>query len=257
MKAHVETVQQQFDPQAQAYLSSQVHAQGPDLAWVREQVLPTLPPEAAVLDIGCGAGHLAFALAERGARVTALDPSPSMLHTVSREAAARGLSQIDTVEGLAHCLPFADGQFDLVASRYSAHHWEALPAALAEMRRVLKPDGMLLMIDVEGDETALVDTHLQAMELLRDRSHIRNRAPSEWRRLLTLAGFTVASHRQWPTRLAFEAWVTRMRTPPVQVQAIRALQDGAPAEVRTALAIEADGSFQVTTGAMLAKRAVE
>ncbi|MBV8046183.1 MAG: class I SAM-dependent methyltransferase [Paludibacterium sp.] len=253
MEAHVQTVQRQFDPQAQAYLSSQVHAQGPDLAWVRGQFLPTLPAASQALDLGCGAGHLAFALAERCARVTAFDPSPSMLATVRQEAAARGFAHIDTVEGLAQQLPFATGQFDVVASRYSAHHWEALPAALAEIRRVLKPGGALLMIDVEGDDSPLVDTHLQAMELLRDRSHIRNRAPSEWQRLLTEAGFVMEAHLQWPTRLAFDSWIARMRTPQTLAQAIRALQEGAPAEVRAALRLETDGSFGVTTGAMVAR----
>lgn len=252
MRQHADAVLQQFDAQAAAYLASPVHAAGPDLEWVRTQLLPTLPAGGCALDVGCGAGHLAFALAERLAAVVALDPAPSMLQAVADHADRAGLP-IETCQGQAGKLPFADGRFDLVATRYSAHHWLHLPCALAEMRRVLKPGGTLLLIDVLGEEDALVDTHLQALELLRDPSHIRNRAPSEWRRLLPEAGFELLQEQAWPLRLAFAAWVGRMRTPALQQQAIRALQAGAPQEVGAALGFEADGSFSVHTGLMLAR----
>src|SRR5690606_30359055 len=101
---------------------------------------------------------------------------------------------------------------------------------------------------------ALVDTHLQAVELLRDRSHVRDRSPSEWGRLIADAGFSDIAHQNWITRLAFEPWVTRMRTSPERVAMIRAMQREAPAEVRQALAIEEDGSFSMKTGLWWAQR---
>ncbi len=246
---HSETVQAQFDPQAQAYLQSAVHAAGPDLLRAAELVSQTIPAESGrLLDVGCGAGHLSFAMAGSLASVTAVDPSPSMLATTARAASGKGLANIRTVQAGAESLPFDDGQFCVVASRYSAHHWLNLPDALKEMRRVVKPGGYLLMIDIEGDENALVDTHLQAIELLRDRSHIRDRSPSEWERLITEAGFSEIVHQSWMTRLAFEPWVTRMRTSPDRVAMIRTMQQEAPAEVRQALAIEEDGTFSMRTG---------
>jgi ubiquinone/menaquinone biosynthesis C-methylase UbiE len=246
---HLHTVQSQFDPQAQAYLTSHVHAHGPDLAHAQALVAQALPAGTGqVLDLGCGAGHLSFALAPQVARVIAVDPSPQMLATVRQAAAARGLAQIDTCEAPAEALPLADASIDLVATRYSAHHWTRLDAALQEMHRVLKPGGHVLVIDVEGEADALVDTHLQAMELLRDRSHVRNRSAGDWQALLASAGFQLLEHRRWPLRLDFTSWVARMRTPAGQVEAIRALQRGAPREVVEALRIEPDGSFTVGTG---------
>ena len=53
---------------------------------------------------------------------------------------------------------------------------------------------------------------------------------------------------EWPTRLEFVSWVERMRTPADRVAVIRSLQEGAPAEIREALRIEADGSFTIRTG---------
>jgi len=246
---HQQKVQTQFDPQAQAYLHSRVHASGPDLARARE-IVQGLPDagEKLLLDVGCGAGHLSFALAPWVGRVVATDPLSGMLETVKNAAVDRALGNIETRRAVAEQLPFEDERFDIVATRYSAHHWENLPDALKELRRVLKRGGLFLVIDLQGDDNPLVDTHLQAMELLRDPSHIRDRSPSEWARLLAEADFAGVAHEAWPTRLDFQPWVTRMRTPARQVEVIRILQRESPAEVQSALKIEEDGSFTAMTG---------
>ena len=253
MRTHTEAVQDQFDPQAQAYLTSAVHAAGPDLLAARERAQRCLQAAAQVLDVGTGAGHLSFALAPMAARVVALDPSPGMLATVRQAAAARGLPQIETCEASATALPFAAASFDLVCSRYSAHHWLDLPGALAQMRRVVRPDGFILLIDLLGDDEPLVDTHLQSIELLRDTSHVRDRTSAQWQALLHQAGFDRIEQSSWDTRLEFAPWVQRMRTPAELVAAIRMLQAGAPAEVQRALHIEADGSFTARTGLFWAR----
>ena len=248
MRTHEQTVQQQFDPRAEAYLNSAVHSAGPDLEHAKARVQRTLARAHRALDIGCGPGHLAFALAPYVGSMTALDPSASMLATVSSGAAQRGLRQIEVRQGSAESLPFPDGLFPLVCTRYSAHHWTRLEAAIREMRRVLAPGGHALIIDALGAEDALTDTYLQSMELLRDVSHARDRSRSQWRSLLHSAGLEELEYREWPTRLEFSSWVARMQTPADRVAAIRALQEAAPREVREALAIEPDGSFILRTG---------
>ncbi len=252
MRTHDQAVVAQFDPKAQAYLTSAVHAAGPDLEEATQQVLQ-LAQRGSMLDVGCGAGHLSFALAPCFEHVLATDLSPSMIETVRAAAAQRALPQIEVQQASAEALPFPDGHFDLVCSRYSAHHWHDLPAALKEMRRVTRPEGKLLMIDLMGDESPLVDTHLQAIELLRDPSHVRDHSPSQWRNLLRSAGFELQHEAFWPTRMEFSSWVERMRTPQVGVAAIRALLAGASREVRAGLAVEDDGSFVPRTGLFLAR----
>lgn len=248
MKTHLQTNLDQYHSRSQAYLESPVHAAGPDLARARVLVRESLPRNGSALDVGCGAGHLSFALAPLLARVVALDPSAEMLATVRETARGRGLSQIETLTGIAEALPFQDGSFDLVCTRYSAHHWTNLTLALAEMQRVLTPGGRLLLIDIQGEEDALVDSHLQTIELLRDRSHVRNRSVLEWASLLAGAGFCDVSHEALPTSIDFATWVARMRTPPTRVAMIREVQKDAPKEVREALAFQEDGSFTVRTG---------
>jgi ubiquinone/menaquinone biosynthesis C-methylase UbiE len=257
MTTHEQQVLQQFDPRAAAYLTSPVHAAGPDLELARQRVAEAIPGRRAVaLDVGCGAGHLSFTLAPVVARMVASDPAPAMLATVQGAAQARGFTHLETCHAPAAALPFADATFCVVASRYSAHHWLDVPAALAEMRRVCKPGGWLLMIDLLGGATPLVDTHLQAFELLRDPSHVRDYAAPEWRRMIAAAGFELAEEsRSWPVRMQFSSWLQRMGTPAHLAVAIRALQESAPREVRAALQLEEDGSFTPEVGLFWARRA--
>ena len=91
----------------------------------------------------------------------------------------------------------------------------------------------------------LLDTHLQAVELLRDTSHVRNRTLAEWTSALELAGFAVRGLRTWQLRMDFPVWIARMRTPEENARAIRALQTAASSEVRAHFAIEPDGSFML------------
>jgi ubiquinone/menaquinone biosynthesis C-methylase UbiE len=248
VRTHEQTVQGQFDPRADAYLTSAVHSAGPDLERAKALVAQTIAPTSQALDIGCGGGHLSFALAPHVGRMVALDPSPGMLAAVSKAAAGKGLSQIEVRQGNAEALPLEDGSFDLVCTRYSAHHWTRLEKAMPEFARVLAPGGHALVIDTLGHEDALVDTFMQSIELLRDPSHVRNRSVPEWRSLLRAAGLVEIERADWPTRLEFLSWVERMHTPADRVAVIRSLQEDAPREVRAALAIEADGAFTIRTG---------
>lgn len=239
--SHAHVVQAQFGERADAYLHSAVHAQGVEFAELQAAV--AAQPQARVLDLGCGGGHVAFHVAPAVAEVIAYDLSQPMLDVVADAAAERGLRNIRTVRGAAEQLPFADGEFDFVFSRYSAHHWRDVGVALREVRRVLKPDGAACFIDVAAPGQALFDTHLQTVEVLRDTSHVRDYAPAEWMRMLGEAGLAVRSNKCQRLRLEFASWVERMRTPEVFSAAIRALQQSVGDEVRAYFEIAGDGSF--------------
>ena len=250
MKQHA-LAAHQFGTTAAAYLTSTVHAQGQDLQRLGAMVQQASPCRA--LDLGCGAGHASFALAAAGAQVTALDLSPEMLAIVAQEAAARNLHGLQTCQGPADKLPFADASFDLVVTRFSAHHWPDVPAALHEMRRVVRSEGTLIVIDAVALESPLCDTLLQTVELLRDASHVRDYRVSEWAAMLDQAGFTAPRTDDWTLTMDFASWVARMRTPELRVQAIRDVLDRAPLEARQAMRIQADGSFDLSVAWMQAQ----
>ncbi len=252
-KSHESLVGDQFGAQAAAYLDSAVHAAGADL-----QALAALAagrPAARVLDLGCGAGHVSFHVAPHVREVVAYDLSREMLAVVARAAAERGLANIGTEQGVVEHLPFADDSFDFVLSRFSAHHWADFEGALREAARVLKPGGTLGIVDSVSPGPALLDTYLQAIELLRDPSHVRNRSRAEWEDALVRAGFlpeTTAAHR---LRLDFASWVARIRTPPLQIDAIRALHAAMPESVARHFAVESDGSFCLDVASFWAAKA--
>ncbi len=99
----------------------------------------------SLLDLGCGAGETSVYFALQGAEVTAIDLSPEMV-AVGRRLAARHGVGIEFATGTAEKLPFPDRSFDLVFGNGVLHHVELI-AALAEVRRVLKPGGRCAFIE--------------------------------------------------------------------------------------------------------------
>ncbi|WP_263641686.1 class I SAM-dependent methyltransferase [Neisseria zalophi] len=121
-KTHNDLIDKQFSSQANLYLQSSVHASGQEFALMAQQVQQLQQP--TVLDLGCGAGHVSFNVAPWAHKVIAYDLSKDMLNLVAKTAKERGLDNIEIEQGIAELLPFADDSFDMVISRFSAHHWQ-------------------------------------------------------------------------------------------------------------------------------------
>jgi len=246
-------VTRQFGPRAAAYVESSVHAQGEDLEDLK--AFAGARRFARALDLGCGGGHVSFALAPLAGEVVAYDLSADMLTAVAKQAAARGLTNLFTRQGAAENLPFEDASFDFVATRYSTHHWQDVPAALREAHRVLKPGAPLMVMDAVAPEAVLCDTFVQTIEMLRDPSHVRDYSVREWLDMLRAAGFAPAEPKRRRVRLDFASWIARMQTPKVQADAILALMAQMPDDVRAHFAIELDGSFMLDTASVVGRRA--
>lgn len=242
-RSHEALVSGQFGVRAAAYLGSAVHAQGADLQALAEMVQHQT--QARVLDLGCGAGHVGFHVAPHVANVIAYDLSLEMLDVVAQSARERGLANIKTQQGMAENLPFADSSFDYVFSRFSAHHWRDLNAALRQVARVLKPRGAVVVIDSISPGAPPLDTYLQAVEVLRDPSHVRSYSCAEWNAALVLAGLMPIATSHFRLRMDFSIWTERMQTPKVQCDAIRALQLAMSDSVTQYFNIDREGSFDL------------
>lgn len=141
-------------------------------------------PGAAVADIGCGPGHVAGWLAGHGMRAVGIDLSPRMI-----EVAAAHYPGAEFRTGDLLSLPAANGEFGAAVVLYSIIHLEPdeLAPAMAELHRVIRPDGSLLVSFHAGDETRHLD------ELLEHRVDLDFRFldPATVAALLGQAGFAV------------------------------------------------------------------
>ena len=250
--SHNSVVLDQYTTRASAYLNSAVHAAGQDLDLIAQ--LLANQRGAVALDVGCGGGHLTYRLAPLVSQVVACDLAESMLAAVAEQASLRGLPNIATREAAAESLPFEVATFDVVATRFSAHHWHAFAEGIAEMARVLKPGGLALMSDVVSPGVSLLDTWLQTLELLRDPSHVRDASTAEWDAALAAAGLAIERIEHLRLRLDFATWVARMDTPEPQVTAIRMLQARAASAVKDYFEMEEDSSFTVDTALFVARK---
>ena len=117
---------------------------GLDGRWRRAAVAAAEPRGADVLDIGCGTGDLSEEFRRAGARrVAGADFSAAMLSRARDKAAGGDWLQADALR-----LPFGDGTFDAVASAFVLRNLVDLPAAFAEMARVLRPGGRIVALDI-------------------------------------------------------------------------------------------------------------
>ena len=244
--------QEQFGKTAAFYLTHRPHAQGKSLERMLELAQPK--PDWRVLDVATGGGHVAYTFAPHVARVWATDITEEMLAQVRDEAAKRKLDTIRVAFAKAEGLPFEDASFDCVTCRIAPHHFDSIPAFLAECHRVLRPGGVLVMVDnvvVPGP----VGDYINGFERFRDPSHLRAWTMAEWAEAVKAAGLTIRHEEIIPKKMMFEAWASRhdahMR------RFIRALIANGNAEVAAELKPKAEGtdlSFELKEGLFVAGR---
>lgn len=129
--------------------------------WFRRYTLERagLAPGSAVLDVACGTGVLtaqARAIVGPDGRVVGLDPSFGMLAEARRRDGSR------LVRALAEAIPFADASFDLVTMGYALRHVADLEITFAEYRRVLRPGGRVLILEITPPRSRILFALLRA-----------------------------------------------------------------------------------------------
>ena len=211
---HETMVAGQFGPQADAYVASRVHAEGDDLARIAA-IAAARPGGASPISAAAAAMSPSPSRPIAG-EVVACDLSAEMLAAVAAEAARRGLGRSATRQASVAALPFEDAAFDMVMSRFSAHHWDDVGAGPArgpphrEARRASPSSPMWRR------RPSRSSTHfLQAIELLRDPSHVRNLTVAAWCASVAAAGFSVTAVSTGRLRLDFASWIARIGTPPL------------------------------------------
>ena len=132
-----------------------------------------LHQEHTVLDVAAGSGLVSMALSDRVKSITAMDMTREMMQQGKALVNQKSLTNIEFVKGFAEALPFADGAFDVVITRYSFHHFLDPQIALAEMVRVCTSGGMVVVMDLVSPPEPQLAQEYNRIEQLRDPSHTR------------------------------------------------------------------------------------
>jgi ubiquinone biosynthesis O-methyltransferase len=151
-------------------------------------------PCLRILDAGCGGGFVSEALAVDGYDVTGIDISEHSLEIARAHSAGRTDLKLHYQQASLYGLPFPDASFDVVVSSDVLEHLTDLPAALREIRRVLKPDGVFLFDTITRSVWTYFAYYLVSQEILglvEPGAHDWNMfiRPEELEALLTAAGF--------------------------------------------------------------------
>lgn len=166
-----------------------------------------------LIDIACGPGVVTAALAPNAASVVAFDATDEMLAKTKERCAKAGLSNIAFRSGDAEHLPFADAQFDGAVSRAAVHHFADPDRAIAEMFRVLRPGGIAVIADCISSEDADESRLHNAIERLRDPSHVRMLPASALEAAARQAGFRDLQAVSWNMDRELEEWLAIVRDP--------------------------------------------
>ena len=133
---------------------------GRDVGWRRRAIaLARLGPRDVALDVGVGTGDLAFGLldaSDPSARVIGVDISPLMLEAARRRAEERGERRFMAARATADGLPFGDGSFERIVAAFAVRNFGDLAVGLREMRRVLRPGGRAVILELSTPPNPVV-----------------------------------------------------------------------------------------------------
>jgi ubiquinone/menaquinone biosynthesis C-methylase UbiE len=208
---HARRTEQAFTTQAQAFEDpSRNQVFTADARWVFERL--ALTSEDIVLDVAAGTGHAARQIAGSVRAVVAVDATEAMLARGQAQAAAEGCGNVVFMRGDAAALPFLDGSFDVVVSRFAAHHFERPEAVVSEMVRCTRPGGHVALVDLVADKDPDVAAERNRLERLRDESHTRMLAAIEIQALLTEAGLEAVDVATRPLERPLLPWLEQAQT---------------------------------------------
>lgn len=166
-----------------------------------------------VLDVACGPGIVAEAVAPHVRTITAIDATPEMIRLAQMRFKNAHLRNGHFKVASAERLPFRAGQFHQVIIRLSFHHFTDVPAVLEQIRRVMRPEGRLIVADIVSSEDADESALHNSLEKLRDPTHVRMYSAGNLLDIMQFGGFQVVHHESWRQARAFPEWAAIIADP--------------------------------------------
>jgi SAM-dependent methyltransferase len=204
---HRDVVVNEFSHQSQTFDRAAVMSSAEALG----ALLDLLPAGAAGrwLEVACGTGVVARALAGRVDEVVGIDLAEAMLAVGRGEARSAGLENVRFEAGDATALEVADASFDGAVTRFSLHHIPVPGRVIAELARVVRPGGWVILADHVTEQDGAAAAWHQEIERLRDPSHWSCLTPVRIRALAERAGLECDEEQLIPFALDFDEWLTR------------------------------------------------
>ena len=197
-------------------------------------------PDDTVLDVACGPGLVACAFAQVARHVTGIDITPAMLELARARQQELGLENLTWQAGDVLPLPYRDEEFSIVVSRFTFHHFLNPAAVLREMIRVTRAGGAVVVADsapVPGKAH-----EFNAMEELRDPSHVRAMPQEELRSLMLDAGLPPPRVTTYRLEGELEGLLTRSFPKPEDIPELRRMFEDSLRDDTLDLATRRDAS---------------
>lgn len=192
---HKSTVHEEFTKQATAYAANSSLTDPEKVDHLVRAIDPS--PEARVLEVATGPGHVAFGFADMCHTVVGIDLTEALLTIAEQTRQERGLDNVHFQKGDAENLPFNESAFDIVVCRLAFHHFEDTSSALQQMAQVCRPNGTVTVADLVVSEHPNRGKYQNQFEQLRDPSHVRAHSLSELIELFAEAGLEVEDVCLW------------------------------------------------------------
>jgi len=206
-KKHKEAIQKQFSKTVEAFSKTAVRdtpeIQAEKVAFARPQ------PTDLSLDVACGPGELVLGMAPRVRFARGIDLTREMIRQAREFQRERQIANAGFDLGEVEALPYCDAAFDLVSCQCSIHHFEKPRVALQEMRRVMKPEGRMMVIDTLAPE---IDSKFELhnrIERIRDQSHTESLRLTTFLQIFDELGLEIVRQSLKRRERSFNNWMVR------------------------------------------------
>lgn len=207
MSGHEEAIRAEFTHQSSSFGTAAAMTSAETLG-----ALVELVPEGdrgEWVDLACGPGLVSRAIAGRVGSVRGIDLTPAMVEEATRRAAEEGVGNVEFAVGDATATGLPGASFDGAITRLSLHHVPSPARVVAEMARLVRPGGWVLVSDIAADTEGEALAWREEIERLRDPSHWACVTPGRLRSMGEAAGLELERERLVPIDLDYEEWLAR------------------------------------------------
>jgi SAM-dependent methyltransferase len=237
--AHNSLIRDQFTRQATPFSTAAPIADLGALALIVEAA--EAGPDDCVLDVACGGGIVVCAFAPHVRHATGIDMTRAMLERARHLASENGIANVTWHEGDVAQLPYPNGTFTIVVTRFAMHHFPDPAAVFREMVRVCAPGGRVVVVDTYASPDPAKAAEFNRLEKLRDPSHARSLALAELEDLFRAAGLAEPRANFYELRDKVKNLLARSFPNPGDDQKIIDLFSASIADDRLGIPVRQDG----------------